>query len=377
MKPFRHFHLLRLLETYEGSSLPMDRLIHDYFKSNKALGPKDRAFIAETAYNIVRYRSLLEHLCHKPTTWDKILEIYLSGNWTQQIQNPHIPKHIRLSFPADLYNIMHQSWDEKTDEICRICNESAPTTLRVNTLKINRNELLKRFNDPQTYIPSPTSANAIYLTKRLPLFSTPEFKEGLFEVQDEASQLVASLVQPKPGDHVLDFCSGSGGKTLAFAPTMQGKGQIYLHDIRPAILQEARRRLNRAGIQNVQLLLPDSPMLQKLQGKCDWVLVDAPCSGTGTLRRNPDMKWRFTSETLPRLVQEQRQIFAEALKYLKPNGRIVYATCSILKPENEEQIQYFMQQHNLKLHSEPLLTVPTPGGMDGFFGAILCKNQTS
>ncbi len=122
----------------------------------------------------------------------------------------------------------------------------------------------------------------------------PEFKQGLFEVQDEGSQLIANLMDPTPGDQVMDYCAGSGGKTLAFAPKMQHRGQIYLHDIRPWALDEARKRLKRAGIQNAQVVLPEDPKLNKLRGKMDWVLVDAPCTGSGTFRRNPDMKWKFS-----------------------------------------------------------------------------------
>ena len=190
-------------------------------------------------------------------------------------------------------------------------------------------------------------------------------------MQDEASQQVAALVQAKPGDHVLDYCSGSGGKALAFAPAMDGKGQIYLHDIRAHILQEAKRRLKRAGVQNAQVLTTDK--LKPLKKKCDWVLVDAPCTGTGTLRRNPDMKWRFTGEMLQRLIGEQRTIFEKALSYLKPEGRIVYATCSILKEENSEQIAHFLKTYGLKLEDSPLQTLPEEGGMDGFFGAVLLR----
>ena len=148
---------------------------------------------------------------------------------------------------------------------------------------------------------------------------------------------------------------------------MQGKGQIYLHDNRPWILTEARKRLNRAGIQNVQFNLP--------KRKMDWVLVDAPCSGTGTLRRNPDAKWKIDAPMIERLVQQQREIFQEALEHLSPTGRIVYATCSLLPEENERQVDYFLKTHSLVLDGEPLTLLPQDGGMDGFFAAVF-KKQT-
>jgi 16S rRNA C967 or C1407 C5-methylase (RsmB/RsmF family) len=146
---------------------------------------------------------------------------------------------------------------------------------------------------------------------------------------------------------------------------MQGKGQIYLYDNRPWILTEARKRLNRAGIQNVQFVLPKKKM--------DWILVDAPCSGTGTLRRNPDAKWKIDAPMIERLIEQQRTIFAEAIQHLKPDGRIVYATCSILPEENEKQMDYFIKTHALVLDGEPLSLLPQEGGMDGFFAASFKK----
>jgi len=186
----------------------------------------------------------------------------------------------------------------------------------------------------------------------------PEFKAGFFEIQDEGSQLIANHVTASPGDHILDYCAGSGGKTLAFAPKMKNKGQIYLYDIRPYTLIEAKKRLKRAGIQNAQLL--DDKKLKKrgLHSRMDWVLLDVPCSGTGTLRRNPDMKWKLTPETFTRLVEEQRKIFDSAFKFLKPNGKIVYATCSVFPEENEEQIATFIEKYGLKLLHTPFLSFP-------------------
>jgi 16S rRNA C967 or C1407 C5-methylase (RsmB/RsmF family) len=168
---------------------------------------------------------------------------------------------------------------------------------------------------------------------------------------------------------VLDYCAGAGGKTLAFAHLLQQTGQIYLHDIRPAALQEARKRLNRAGVQNVQFSI--SPTLK---GKMDWVIVDVPCSGTGTLRRNPDLKWKFETMDLEKLMGEQQAIFQEALSYLHPEGHIVYMTCSILPHENEHQIQYFQKTFDLEV-VEIFQTLPLLNGMDGFFAAVLKFGQ--
>jgi 16S rRNA C967 or C1407 C5-methylase (RsmB/RsmF family) len=195
----------------------------------------------------------------------------------------------------------------------------------------------------------------------------------LFEVQDEASQLIADLVAAVPGDHVLDFCAGSGGKSLAIAPRMGCKGQLYLHDVRPAVLREAKKRLYRAGIQNAQILPHDASHKRSLKEVMDWVLVDAPCTGTGTLRRNPDMKWKFEESTLNRLIDEQRSIFREALNFVKPKGKIVYATCSVLPMENEWQAEFFEQNFGLKRLEPSFSSSPKKGGMDGFFGVVFTK----
>jgi len=202
-------------------------------------------------------------------------------------------------------------------------------------------------------------------------FATEEFKQGLFEIQDEGSQLIALLVGAQPKQQVFDYCAGAGGKTLAFAPNMHSQGQIYLHDIRAHALLQARKRLKRAGIQNAQIINDDSPKLPKLKKKMDWVLVDAPCSGSGTLRRNPDMKWKFDDAMITRLVGEQRKIFERALSFMSPEGRIVYATCSIFPEENQNQIDHFVKTYNLKIEGKPFISLPKLNGMDGFFAAVL------
>ena len=202
-----------------------------------------------------------------------------------------------------------------------------------------------------------------------------EFKKGYFEVQDEASQLIAELIAIEPGMRFLDYCAGSGGKSLAIAPRLKERGQLFLHDIRPRALLEARKRLKRAGIQNAQLLPADSPNKRLLKMKMDWVLVDAPCTGTGTFRRNPDMKWKFEDQLLPRIIQEQREIFEEALSFLKPGGHIVYATCSVLPQENLHQAAYFLDRFPLEQIGEPFSSIPLTGEMDGFFGVVFKKKK--
>lgn len=369
--PFREHHLFSLLEAYDQQKLPLDLLINHYFRENTALGSKDRGFIAETAYALTRWKGLLDYLTFEGS-WQKRFELFSKINVRDYLDRVDIPAHIRVSFPKDLFDLIVNDYGEKRAiEICLICNHPAPTVVRANPLKITRDALLNRWKDQYEVSPTAQSLQGIIFHKKMNFFQLPEFKEGLFEVQDEGSQLLADLVQPNPGDLVLDFCSGSGGKTLAFAPTLQGKGQIYLHDIRPHALLEARKRLKRAGIQNGQILYSDSPHLTKLKKKMNWVLVDAPCTGTGTLRRNPDMKWKFDEETLNRLCSTQRVIFEKALSFMHPQGRIVYATCSLLSRENQTQLEHFLKTYQLCVDREPFQSIPSDGGMDGFFGVVL------
>ncbi|MCB1117185.1 MAG: RsmB/NOP family class I SAM-dependent RNA methyltransferase [Chlamydiia bacterium] len=357
MQPFRHHHLLKILNEHGSSTLPLDALMANYFRAHKSLGSKDRKWISETVYAIIRLKGLLDAYISKPATWEKRFEKYLDGQFPSRDQ---LPKHVSVSFPKFLY-------DHLSDAICNALNEPAPTTVRANALKITREELMERWPE---YEITKTEHSPVGITflKKINFFVTPEFKQGLFEVQDEGSQLVAFMVKAQPGDHVLDFCAGSGGKTLAIAPMMQGKGQLYLHDIRLHALKEAKRRLNRAGVQNAQIIPPDR--LASLKGKMDWVLVDAPCSGTGTLRRNPDMKWKLTPEAIEELVDKQQKIFDQALTCLKPGGSIVYATCSILPCENEEQITKFCKNTSLKA-GPSFKSLPESGKMDGFFAQTM------
>lgn len=368
---YREYHLFQFLENYNQQTLPLDLFMNRYFRNHPSLGPKDRAFIGNTTYALVRWQELLIYLAHS-TCWKDLYQTYLISDFEKLQLQEEIPLATRVSFPPFLFDLFVKNYGiEKAHELCLVCNTPAPVTIRVNTLKTNRKSLLKQWQNLYDISPTLFSPNGITFHKKVHFFQLFEFKEGLFELQDEGSQLLAYLVQAQPGQQILDYCAGSGGKTLAFAPVMQGKGQIYLHDIRSFPLREARKRLRRAGIQNYQILLPDSLHLQNLKKKMDWVLVDAPCSGTGTLRRNPDMKWKFNTAKLSYLLGQQRMIFEKALSFLHPNGRIIYATCSLLKEENQLQVEHFLSTYSLKVDGDFFQTFPTYGGMDGFFGVVL------
>lgn len=370
---FREKHLLALLEGFSFQNLPLDVFIRNYLKTHKAIGAHDRRYIAESVYTIIRWLAPIDFFCSTEHSWKERLKVFKSID-LESLQNQDLPKHIKVSCPKKLFEIFVGAFgEEKAQELCLTSNTQAPTTVRVNALKIDRQTLFNKWKEIYDVSICEHSPYAIRFNKRENFFGMEDFKNGFFEIQDEGSQLIAFLVKPKPGQQVLDFCSGSGGKTLAFAPFMEGKGQIYLHDIRKHVLIEAKKRLCRAGIQNAQTLQFDDAKKAKLKGKMDWILVDGPCSGTGTLRRNPDMKWRFDTEGLPKLALEQRNIFHEALSFLKPGGKIVFATCSILPQENEDQVKHFLNEYSLTLCEPPLSIFPKIGGMDGFFGAVFEK----
>jgi len=368
--PFREYHLFRFLNDFDKQQLPVDVFISIYFRNNPSLGSKDRAEISETVYRLIRWKGLIDHLTSKPLTWENRF-LTLKNFTPEEHRNPTIPLPIRCSFPPCLFTLLENNYGaEEAEKLCLASNHQAPTTIRVNIQKISRADLFQRWKNHYAISLCQYSPWGIIFHRKIHFFSLPEFKEGLFEIQDEGSQLVAQLANPQPGEQILDYCSGAGGKSLAMAPLMQNRGQLYLHDIRSKTLVEAKRRLHRAGIQNAQIH-SSSSSLKSFKKKMDCVLVDVPCSGTGTLRRNPDIKWRFDEGSLKRLIGQQRDIFEKALSYVRPGGRIVYATCSLLSEENQLQLEHFTKTYDLKVEGQPFQSFPKPGGMDGFFGAIL------
>lgn len=321
---------------------------------------------------MIRWKSLLDYLVEGHPSWEKRFAIFQTFQPHQYQHVNTIPLHIRLAFPQELIDILKEEYGEKeTIRLAQVSNGSAPITIRVNPLKIDRPTLLKKWEKEYDVYPGEFSPLAIHFSKRAPLTALREFKEGLFEIQDETSQCVADLIDAKPGEHILDYCAGAGGKTLGFAHKTEGKGQIYLHDIRPIILERAKKRLKRAGIQNAQIILDP----KKINTLMDWILVDVPCTGSGTYRRNPDQKWKFSKKQLDAVLVEQREIFEKAFSLLKDGGKIVYATCSLLKKENEEQIAFFLEQYPVRL-TKTFKPVYSESGSDGFFSSVFEKHST-
>ncbi len=372
VKGFRKNHLIEILNQSEESTLPLDTFLRLYLRRNPAIGSKDRQEICETLYGMVRWRALLDYLCPRPVNWERKLELFCSINPLDFKNKSEIPLNIRLSFPKFIFDTLSKAYGtQKAIKFCLGSNTSAPTTIRVNTAKITREELLNQWKNLYAVSPCEHSPWGIIFHKKINLLALPEFKSGLFEIQDEGSQLVAHQVAAKPGNHVMDYCAGSGGKTLAFAHKLQNRGQIHMYDIREFMLLEAKKRLKRAGVQIFHMLTRRHLKKKSLLKKMDWILLDVPCSGSGRLRRSPDMKWKIEKGMLDQLARLQRHIFSCSLKFLRDSGRIVYATCSVFPEENEKQVSHFIKKHNLKLVEPPFVSFPASGKMDGFFSAVL------
>ncbi len=370
-RPFRIHHLLQALDEWEQKSLPIDVFLHNYFRLHRALGSKDRKWVADTIYEIIRWRGLLDTTLEKPISWEKRLEALAHRD---KIDLESLPLYSQVSFPENLFRQISNAYgSSQALAICRASNERAPTTIRVNLLKTSREHLLSQL-EPQGLILKPCqhTATGLHVLTNTNFNTLAEYKNGYFDLQDEGSQLIAELVEASSNNWVLDYCAGAGGKALAIAPKLNSKARLFLHDVRQSALDEARKRLDRAGVINATILGKNSREKEHLLGKMHWVLVDAPCSGTGTLRRSPDLKWSFDELKLAEVVNLQKKIFSEALAYLRPDAHIVYATCSILPQENQEQTAFFIKTYGLRKIKE-FHSVPSSGQMDGFYGAVLVK----
>ena len=367
MSIFRRGHTLNLLNSFSFSSpKPLDGHLRSYFLKHKAVGAHDRREIADTVYDMIRHKLYLETVTGK-TTWEDMLKVFLQADFHSIRKTSNYPVHIRHSFPTSMVEILTNIYGKKTESILNSLNHRAPLTVRVNTLKSSCADLMHKWrNDDKIGVRRCShSLFGLQIINRgsVNLFGMDDFKNGLFEVQDEGSQLCAYQVQAAPGISLLDYCAGAGGKSLAIAPRMENKGQIYLYDIRETMLVEAKKRLKRAGVHNAQV----ASNLNRLKKRMDVVLVDAPCSGTGTIRRNPDIKWKFTIEHLNELVEKQLSIMHSAFQYLKPTGELVYTTCSLLPQENSELIHRIKASLPLIEAAPPFQTSPLMGDMDGFY----------
>ncbi len=358
--------LLRALLRFDA---PADGVVSAFFRRHRALGARERHTLAETAYTVLRQRLALQHLAQSGSgALERRLAIlgwqgsagFLRGAlgpqeqaWLDrvaQVDRAALPAKLRHNLPDWIAAALREALGEaELDALARALAEPAPLDLRVNTLKARRDELRAELATAGIAAePTPYSPWGLRIAGKPAVNRLASFERGAFEVQDEGSQLLALLLDARRGEMVVDFCAGAGGKTLALGAAMRNTGRLYAFDVSGHRLAALRPRLARSGLANVhpaQIAHERDDRVRRLAGKVHRVLVDAPCSGLGTLRRNPDLKWRQSPAAVAELQARQQTILASAARLLKPGGRLVYATCSLLRAENEDVVAAFDEAH--------------------------------
>lgn len=376
-----------------------DKVIAQLLRANHKWGSRDRAFVASGVYDIIRWWRLLWHLAFQqdppppPYHDDQLLrllgvKLILSGqslpDWKEfeglsqasirnRQQEVRSSRAIMQSIPDWMDTLGTQELGERWPAELSALNQTATLTVRVNTLLTNR-QLLFEALEKDGWEPrlGKLSEDAIVLGKRGNIFTYSLFREGHFEVQDEGSQLIASLLAPQPGMRVIDACAGGGGKTLHLAAIMQNKGTIIALDTEAWKLEELRRRAKRAGTHIIQTRqITTTKVVKRLSDSADRLLLDVPCSGIGVLRRNPDAKWKLSPEFIEEVKETQANILNTYCRMLKPGGWLVYATCSILPSENEQQVERFLRDNHQFRLLESRHIFPSENDTDGFFMALM------
>ena len=401
--------LLREVLRFTG---PADVTLSRYFRDHPRLGSRERGVIAEAVYGLLRNKSVLTNFAESGMgpMMRRMALLGLAdavgaeslgglqegeGDWlarVAQIDRTQLSPQMRSNLPPWLYDkLVARVGETATLELADAMNRPAPLDLRVNALKADRDTVIAELaKAPVACEPTPYSPLGLRVQKKPALQNLPLFKDGAIEVQDEGSQLLAQIVGAKRGEMVVDFCAGAGGKTLALGALMRNTGRLYAFDVSEKRLAKLKPRLARSGLSNVHPVViahENDAKVKRLAGKIDRVLVDAPCSGLGTLRRNPDMKWRQSVETLAEMRAKQSGILASAARLVRAGGRLVYGTCSFLEEENDEVIADFLQAHPdfvLRPMSEVLAEqkvvlemgdylklLPHLHQTDGFFAAVL------
>lgn len=430
--------VLDLLLEIETISRPADALVSAYFRARRFIGSKDRAAISTMLYDAMRHQARLSRwldkvradvigeaiprarllaylvllqnfkvneiaaLCdgqkYSPAVLDDKERAWLHKLEGQSIEYAAMPDVVRAECPEWAAPYLKERFANDFVTELQAMLSPAPLDLRINSLKTTRDDILRELKGLGIKAkPCALSALGIRVADRPALNALPMLKNGLVEIQDEGSQLVALMVDAKPGQRVVDFCAGAGGKTLAIAAQMQNKGRITACDVLEKRLQRSTERFRRADVHNIEVKpLKDErdPWVKRHKGECDRVLVDAPCSGTGTWRRNPDARWRLLGPGLEKLLPLQSSILDSASRLVKVSGRLIYATCSLLPEENEKQIEAFLKIHAdfrvvpyqeiwkenaTSAHDKFLSLTPARHDTDGFFAAVLerVKVETS
>ena len=419
-------HLAQLLSrvlTFEG---PADAVMSRYFKTHSTLGQRDRSLIAEAVFHTLRnYGSLHGMMAPAdPVRAPRLAALIILGRQhgadaldVRALRNDErafrqalkfdlskLPASTRAEVPLWLFKAVTAQYHD-AEPLFDALRQPAPLDVRVNLMKSTRDKVLPslqgatREHAPLDAHPTAYSPEGIRLFDKPGLTRWPLYQDGLIEIQDEGSQLIARLVAPKRGEMVADFCAGAGGKTLALGALMRSTGRLYAFDINAKRLAGLGPRLKRSGLSNVHptaIASERDPRIKRLAGKIDRVLVDAPCSGSGTLRRSPDLKWRFDEDELVRINGVQADVLRSAARLVKPGGRLVYATCSLLARENQVVVESFLAefpQFAVRPASEVLeaqgiridhaerfapwfVMLPHLHGTDGFFAAVLEKSAS-
>ena len=414
-----------LVDEIISRATPADRLMANYFRSRRFIGSKDKAAISEAVYSVLRNRLAFEYLLESlelPLTGRYLLAIFLlqQGTDIQQMYNGEqysptrlsasakaklaeldpqgeldsAPQHVRLNVPQWLEAKLKDALGGGYSREMELANDRATTDIRVNTLKISRDDLQSVLQqegyETEATVLSPWGLS---FKSRVGLFGLKSFNQGLYEVQDQGSQVLAMISGVKAGDTVVDFCAGAGGKSLAMSAMMENKGSLYACDVHTKRLANLAKRAKRAGVHNIRthvLSSENDKWVKKHRSRADVVLVDAPCSGTGTWRRSPDSRWNLQPQNLDNLVSLQQSILQSASRLVRPGGRLLYATCSLLLEENENQVRHFLDHNDdfslgstvlpepltantelISINNSQLRMSPAVSGTDGFFVAVL------
>ena len=385
-----------LQETFFQEKKYADKVIERLLKAHRKWGSEDRKVVSEIFYNIIRWKKRLEYYMGegvKPNNIYKLILAYLLWSKTHykkfeefdgikvadiltKLKKGTVPtKAIEYSIHDWLAETLEKELGKNWEREMLALNEQAPTVLRTNSLKTTPRELIADLNDEN--VEAFTIKNypdAVQLAEKKNVFLTSAFKDGLFEVQDASSQKIGELLDVKEGMRVVDACAGAGGKTLHLAALMKNKGQIIALDIYEWKLAELKRRAKRAGAHNIETrLISDNKVIKRLHEKADRLLIDAPCSGLGVLKRNPDSKWKIDQEFIERIKSEQQQILQDYSKILKKGGQMIYATCSILPSENNEQVKIFLENNPDFTLVKDQKIMPSEG-YDGFYMALIKRN---
>lgn len=413
---------------------PADVVLSKFFRARRFIGAKDRGAMATAVYRILRCEARLEWwlwrtqveatprafvladtLLNEQTTVDELNSLCNGGQYApprldkhehdmalqmegQPLNHAEMPDYVRYECPEWIWPKLEETFGAELPTLLAAMQEPAALDLRVNTLKADKATLLRELQAVGWKVEETKfSPHGLRLHGRPNLNSHPALQNGLMEIQDEGSQLIALVADTKPGMRVLDFCAGAGGKTLAMAASMANKGRIIACDILESRLKRGSLRFRRAGAHNIDiqpLKNETDPWLKRHKDSFDRVLVDAPCSGTGTWRRNPEARWRQLGPDMEKLLATQASILASAARLVKPGGRLIYATCSILPDENQQQVDNFLTAHpeftRLNVSDEwaswvddrpcpvtgtDLSLNPATHNTDGFYAAVLVRNQ--